>query len=206
MTDLTARELLARYEAGERDFAGVNLSQARLDGAVLDYINLKGANLLNVSFKGAIIRSSDLTNAKLQRANLTHASLCNSNLENANLEDATINGTNLVDATLKGATLTNALFVNAFLVNTDLREVKPPFSSYQFWAELLAVKAHTKDQKALACLIAWGDRFEFCWEDFFNWGHPLEQWAIESLLSFNLDYADCPENAQRLKTAAERWT
>ena len=45
---MTAEELLERYAAGERDFAGVDLN-----GAVLTGINLDRADLSRVNFTGA---------------------------------------------------------------------------------------------------------------------------------------------------------
>jgi uncharacterized protein YjbI with pentapeptide repeats len=50
---LTAQELLDRYAAGERDFAGVDLHGVDLSKAVLRGINLDRADLSEVNFTGA---------------------------------------------------------------------------------------------------------------------------------------------------------
>ncbi len=50
---MTAEELLERYAAGERDFAGVDLNGVNLSGAVLTGINLERADLSTVNFSGA---------------------------------------------------------------------------------------------------------------------------------------------------------
>ena len=50
---LTAQELLDRYSAGERDFAGVDLHGVDLSKAVLRGINLDRADLSEVNFTGA---------------------------------------------------------------------------------------------------------------------------------------------------------
>jgi uncharacterized protein YjbI with pentapeptide repeats len=50
---MTAEELLERYAAGKRDFAGVDLHGVDLSGAVLRGINLERADLSNVNFSGA---------------------------------------------------------------------------------------------------------------------------------------------------------
>lgn len=50
---MTAEELLERYAAGERDFAGVDLYGVDLSNAVLTEINLDRADLSGVNFSGA---------------------------------------------------------------------------------------------------------------------------------------------------------
>jgi uncharacterized protein YjbI with pentapeptide repeats len=42
---LDARELIERYEAGERDFRGADLTGAGLSGANLQGVDLRGADL-----------------------------------------------------------------------------------------------------------------------------------------------------------------
>ena len=42
---MTLEELLAKYEAGERDFSGIDLSEANLSGVKLNEVNLSHANL-----------------------------------------------------------------------------------------------------------------------------------------------------------------
>ncbi len=91
---VTAEEFWERYEAGERDFTGINLSGANLSGAYLIQANLCGAYLEN----------TDLSNTYLSSADLRGADLSNANLENACLEDAKLAG-----AILDGAKLTGAM-------------------------------------------------------------------------------------------------
>jgi uncharacterized protein YjbI with pentapeptide repeats len=50
---MTAEELLERYAAGERDFAGIDLHGVDLSQAVLRGINLDRADLSEVNFTGA---------------------------------------------------------------------------------------------------------------------------------------------------------
>lgn len=50
---ITAQELLDRYAAGERDFAGVDLHGVDLSNAVLRGINLDRADLSEVNFTAA---------------------------------------------------------------------------------------------------------------------------------------------------------
>jgi hypothetical protein len=79
---MTAEELLARYEAGERDFTGVDLSGVNLNGANLSGINLGYANLSRAS-----LFEANLSGANLQYANLSDVNLMKANLENAKLEN-----------------------------------------------------------------------------------------------------------------------
>ncbi len=51
--EMTAQELLDRYAAGDRDFAGVDLHGVDLSNAVLRGINLDRADLTEVNFTGA---------------------------------------------------------------------------------------------------------------------------------------------------------
>jgi uncharacterized protein YjbI with pentapeptide repeats len=45
MENMTVRELLQAYSAGERNFSGADLIGANLSGADLEGVNLEGANL-----------------------------------------------------------------------------------------------------------------------------------------------------------------
>jgi uncharacterized protein YjbI with pentapeptide repeats len=83
MKNMTARELLAAYAKGQRNFGGAELNRADLRGA-----NLEGA---------------DLSGAKLEKANLSEANLSEANLSGANLNGADLSLANLSLANLEGA-------------------------------------------------------------------------------------------------------
>ena len=91
-----AHELIARYEAGERDFSWANLYQADLSGAVLSRAVLYHINLSKADLKGANLDRADLIGANLQEANLTGANLSGVNVTSEQLGKA---------ASLKGATM-----------------------------------------------------------------------------------------------------
>jgi hypothetical protein len=201
---LTAKEVLQGYAAGTRNFASLNLKHIKLSLENLNEINVRDSNLSGAELDGTSLYQSNFSNATLVAASFVDANLYEANLGGAILKDANLFGANLIGANLKGADLTNTCLTHTHLMGADLRETKPPYNSPQFWGELLAQKAETKDQKALACFIAGSHRFNFCWIDFWNWGHPLEQWAIDALMSFSLNLTDCPPKAQRLKDTAAR--
>ncbi len=62
----TAEELLHHYQAGERNFQGWDLREAKLAQALLPGINLSFANLA-----GADLSSAQLPKADLHRRNLS---------------------------------------------------------------------------------------------------------------------------------------
>ena len=63
-------ELLQRYRAGERDFAGLKLAFSRFTGSDLRDVNLSCVSLFSARLSGA-----DLAGADLSGANLTGAEL-----------------------------------------------------------------------------------------------------------------------------------
>ena len=111
---MDVNELLARYEAGERDFFGVDLSSANLSG-----VNLSGADML-----GANISSANLSNANLSNANLSNVSLVGTNLSDANLSHADLSVAYLFEADLSAADLSAAYLDGTHLSHADLSEAK----------------------------------------------------------------------------------
>jgi uncharacterized protein YjbI with pentapeptide repeats len=93
---MQVRELLERYQKGERDFAHVDLSGASLSGVNLRDINLTGANLTEANLSWAFLSRARLNGACLRRADLRSASL-----NNVNMTQATLSGANLSKADLR---------------------------------------------------------------------------------------------------------
>lgn len=136
---MTAEELLRRYAAGERNFAGVrfwssnvpgsalreiDLSNITLSGAYLAYLNfgetdLSGAKMIGAYLIGSRLRMADFSGADLTGANLTGAYLGDANLAGANLT-----GANLTKAILAGADLTKAILTGANLSQVDMSKIK----------------------------------------------------------------------------------
>ena len=130
---ITTDELLARYKAGERNFAGIELIRivgemgerdgisgliTGLEGADLRGINLRGANLERVDLSGADLTGADLFGVYLGSAGLVKTILRDANLFSANLTWATLNGADLNGADLNGADLeqvnaSSASFIDA---------------------------------------------------------------------------------------------
>jgi uncharacterized protein YjbI with pentapeptide repeats len=123
---MDAKELLARYAAGERNFIGANLNGADLSDAKLSDIDLTATTLKNVSLRNADLTNAvliaNLTDADLSNANLSGATLCG-DLTDADLSNANLSGANLGASTLWGAKLHGANLTNADLRGADLRFV-----------------------------------------------------------------------------------
>lgn len=112
---MQAEDLLKKYAAGERDFSGVDLTEA----------NLSRANLSGVNFSNAILSIANLSGTNLSEANLTGAKLNVARMSGANLTKAKLNGAilnvaNLVRANLSGAELIQATLIRSELVRAEL--------------------------------------------------------------------------------------
>lgn len=125
---ITTDELLARYKAGERNFAGIELLRivgemgerdgvdgliTGLEGADLRDINLRGANLEKVELSGADLTGADLFGAYLGSAGLVKTILRNANLFSANLDHATLTEADLSQANLSHVRAIGAVFIGA---------------------------------------------------------------------------------------------
>lgn len=125
---ITTDELLARYNAGERNFAGVEILRivgemgerdgvdgqiTGLEGADLRGINLRGANLEKVDLSGADLTGADLFGAYLGGAGLVKTILRDANLFSANLTWATLSAADLTGANLSQVNASSAVFIGA---------------------------------------------------------------------------------------------
>ncbi len=123
-------DFLARYAAGEREFASINLSEANLSGVNLTladlhnsefiWTNFKEASLYHVNLSGAKLRHADLSGAKLRSSNLQGTDFLNANLRGADLSWSNLNGANLTGADLTDANLSNAILERVILPDGTL--------------------------------------------------------------------------------------
>jgi hypothetical protein len=112
---MTAGELMAAYEGGERYFADVVL-----DGEQLVRVNLHDACFLKASFKKANLEGADLTGVQLKMADLSGARLIAADLGCTDLIWAKFRKADLTDADLTGAALQDADCTGAILKSTYL--------------------------------------------------------------------------------------
>ncbi len=162
-------------------------------GAPLSPKEISSSLRYGVNLKGAILSGADLQGANLERAELTGADLVQANLESANLWASVLDNANLWRANLK-----NAYLSDVRLDGAKLSKITPNFSSHELWAEMLSQKAETVEEKQVACLIGYGQRFSWCWQSYLRMEHPLSEWVISTLKSYELNFVDCHERAKIL--------
>jgi uncharacterized protein YjbI with pentapeptide repeats len=118
---MDAVELLELYEAGQRDFHGLNLENLNLINVDLSDINLRDSNLRNADLSGTALSGANLSGANLSWINLSSADLSSANLRRTNLMDSDLSGADLSGADLTDADLRNANLSYAYLIGADLR-------------------------------------------------------------------------------------
>jgi uncharacterized protein YjbI with pentapeptide repeats len=112
---MDAKELLAQYNQGKRDFSGIDLAECQLIGTALPDIILRGA-FLNV----ANLSSTNMSRADLSQAQLNVGRLTGVNLTQANLSGCKLNVANLIRAILVDANLATASLIRAEMLRANL--------------------------------------------------------------------------------------
>ncbi|NEP78312.1 MAG: pentapeptide repeat-containing protein [Okeania sp. SIO3C4] len=124
---ITPQELLDRYNAGERNFAGIRFfpdtcRETVLEDADLSNIMLSGAYLPRIKLSLANLRNSNLTGAYMRGAELIETDLYETDLTGANLQDACLSGTDIARSLLIAANLRGAELEGADFTDVDLSE------------------------------------------------------------------------------------
>ena len=104
------------------DFTKANLSQASLKGAKLGFANLKESVLVNADLSKTDLHETDISNANLQGTVLNQTNFIRAKLDSANLIKVNFNKTNLYGADLNGAILKGANLSTA--VNVTCKQIK----------------------------------------------------------------------------------
>jgi uncharacterized protein YjbI with pentapeptide repeats len=102
------RELLHRYQNGERNFDRIDLNSMNLANCRLEKINLIAANLQQANLENTILDRANLTLADLQQSCMVNSSLRQAKLIGANLSGADLTDAELTDANLHETNLTGA--------------------------------------------------------------------------------------------------
>lgn len=129
---ITTKELLERYEQGERNFSRDDLGVIALNPPWLIDVNLNDINLgrshiqngglINIDLSGANLERSRFTQTLLVKINLSNANLSRANLDRVDFTSANLTGANLTNANLTGANLTGANLIGANLTNIQINE------------------------------------------------------------------------------------
>lgn len=140
-TEMSASELLERYAAGERNFAGIR---------VIAFSYLEGAILSDANFSGAVLQGS-MIGTDFSRSYLIGAELAEVSLENAILQHTRLDGATLAQSILDRADLTHACLVRAELDETLVEKTNFYRSNLfgasgvdiEYWLEQECIFCHT---------------------------------------------------------------
>lgn len=109
----SAEELIRRYQAGERWFAGTDLP----DGAVLRDADLSGANLRACWLSDADFRGADLRGTAFDGSNLKLSDFRDADLSGASFRESLLCGARVSGARIEGTVVDGATFYGAPLVS-----------------------------------------------------------------------------------------
>lgn len=134
----SARDIIAAYQCGERDFAHVHVQpsqepegdfyQAQLEGASFTYANLAGVNFAQSELMHCNFRLANLQGCDLSDSNVQFACFYDACLQDSNLHSIKANGTQFDSAELQGAVLTHAYLMRADFSGANLAGVDFSFS------------------------------------------------------------------------------
>ncbi|MGB6299596.1 MAG: pentapeptide repeat-containing protein [Rivularia sp. (in: cyanobacteria)] len=116
-------EIIKRYEAGERNFAGIDLRFINISYSCFLDTNFSDTNLECSSISGTDFINANFSGANLEWSYLPNL-LINSNLSNTNLQKAKWRGATFVNVDMTGADLTGADLTSrktTKLIGCDLR-------------------------------------------------------------------------------------
>ena len=127
-------ELVRRFEEGQRDFSGADLSAAdlqnlSLDGIILCNANLRKAKLFGTSFRNADLTESDLSGTYLAKAELSGAKARRTNFHGCRMDgvswkDVDLQSARLTEVNFRNATLDSCIMKSAGLKDADLTNLK----------------------------------------------------------------------------------
>jgi uncharacterized protein YjbI with pentapeptide repeats len=113
---ISPEELVRRYDAGERDFRGLDMSGLKFRQPP----NFAGADFSDGNFKGTFLGGAQLISCDLSRCDLTEADLSSAVLLRAILTGAKLSGATLRSTGLREAVLESASLENASLEGVDM--------------------------------------------------------------------------------------
>ena len=116
---MKAEELLKRYAAGERNFAGVRFLYGSVAGSTFCEVDLRDIILSGAYLAHLQFRETDLSGAKM-----VGAYLVGSSLYMADLSGADLTGANLTKAILADADMTRTILSGATLSRVDMSKIK----------------------------------------------------------------------------------
>lgn len=110
----SARDIIDRYNAGERDFRNANLEGEKFEGEDLSKADFTGANM-----KRTYIYGNDFKEAIFEGANFEGAKILQTYFENTNFKKAVLINTEINQVTFKEADLAEAKFTGSTFSQVD---------------------------------------------------------------------------------------
>jgi hypothetical protein len=122
-----SREFWQLYEAGERNFRGVDLSGAKIEGQHIEIhdVNLSDANLERAEISQCYFYNSNFTATNFQSSFFYEVSFNNSNLAETNFKEMMTADLNFTGCDMRNAILTDAQLNDVYFNGTNL--------SYSVW-------------------------------------------------------------------------
>lgn len=117
-------ELLQKYQAGERSFRDIQLSEVDLSGMKLPGIILTRANLSSSNLSETSLKEATLFKANLNKTNLHAADLRKANLKGANLLDSDLTGANFRGANLENTNFDNATYDQNTIFDKEFKPIE----------------------------------------------------------------------------------
>ncbi|TPV96213.1 MAG: pentapeptide repeat-containing protein [Myxococcales bacterium FL481] len=189
---MNTKDLLEKYNNGDRDFRGANLYGAYLLGVDLRGADLRGADLRGTNFYCANLCGADLGGADLYCANLCGADLGGADLYCSNLSGANLSGANLRGTNLSGADLRYAKLYGA-QTEFGTWKVEPPRISLIKYSALWLSPNHIKIGRTTLTVNEWlGGPGDELFKEHEPGGHPdiavLRMW-VQQLQAPEYDFA-----------------
>ena len=150
-----ANALINHYSQGVRDFTGLTLINAQLQGENLQGISARDINFHSACLKNAVLINADLTNASFIRSDLTAANLQNSNCKGADFSETNLLATNLEGCDLENSIIYNADFSKAINVPDKLSSYLERYSSLAI-REKYSFSTALKEERQ-ACIEQYGE-------------------------------------------------
>ena len=178
MVEVTPTELQERILAGESEFEGIECREKFPERFEINDVLFENCEFGRGLFDTLVLHDCSFVNCSrmpdFDRAYFYNVDFTGSDLRSSDFYMTQFSGRLVV----KGA--------------------KPPYSSGWFWAELLKQRATTIEQKQVTALIYSASYLDWCWYDFLVMNHPLQDWVLETLRSYELDLTYCPHKARIL--------
>ncbi len=129
MAEITAIELLDRYEAGERDFQGLDLSGLQFNPSgigrrkiIVDGADFTGANMSKCKFMYQTLRDGIFRNVDFSSATFDDTSILNCDVSFANFAGSNFGESGFDKVNLEGANFTKAIFFQAGISKCNLTD------------------------------------------------------------------------------------